>query len=47
MPNLNPYKADLHIHTVLSPCGALELSPSNIVRRALERGLDMIAITDH
>lgn len=47
MPNLNPYKADLHIHTVLSPCGDLEMSPSNIVRRALERGLDMIAITDH
>lgn len=47
MLNLNPYKADLHIHTVLSPCGDLEMSPSNIVRRALERGLDMIAITDH
>lgn len=44
---MNPYKADLHIHTVLSPCGDLEMSPSAIVARALERGLDMIAITDH
>ena len=48
MPDaLHPYKADLHIHTVLSPCGDLEMSPINIVNRALERGLDMIAITDH
>lgn len=44
---LHPYKADLHIHTVLSPCGDLEMSPINIVNRALERGLDMIAVTDH
>jgi len=44
---LHPYKADLHIHTVLSPCGDLEMSPTNIVHRALERGLDMIAISDH
>ena len=44
---LHPYKADLHIHTVLSPCGDLEMSPAAIVERALARGLDMIAITDH
>lgn len=44
---LAQFKADLHIHTVLSPCGDLEMSPSAIVARALERGLDMIAITDH
>ena len=44
---LNPFKADLHIHTVLSPCGDLEMSPSAIVDRALWRGLDMIAISDH
>ena len=44
---LHPYKADLHIHTVLSPCGDLEMSPINIVERALARGLDMIAISDH
>ena len=44
---LTPFKADLHIHTVLSPCGDLEMSPTAIVERALARGLDMIAITDH
>ena len=44
---LAPFKADLHIHTVLSPCGDLEMSPTAIVERALARGLDMIAITDH
>ena len=44
---LTGFKADLHIHTVLSPCGDLEMSPTAIVDRALERGLDMIAISDH
>jgi len=38
---------DLHIHSALSPCGALEMSPRNIVRRAKEVGLDLIAVTDH
>ncbi len=40
-------KADLHIHTTLSPCGSLDMSPSLIVDKALEKGLDLIAITDH
>ena len=44
---MTPFKADLHIHTVLSPCGDLEMSPTAIVERALARGLDMIAISDH
>jgi len=44
---LTPFKADLHIHTVLSPCGDLEMSPTAIVDRALARGLDMIAISAH
>ena len=39
--------ADLHIHTVLSPCGDLLMTPQNIIDRAIEVGLDMIAITDH
>lgn len=41
------YRADLHLHTVLSPCGSLEMSPTNIVQAALDARLDMIAITDH
>jgi PHP family Zn ribbon phosphoesterase len=44
---MNKYRADLHIHTVLSPCGDLEMSPANIVAKARETGLDIIGITDH
>jgi hypothetical protein len=39
--------ADLHIHTVLSPCAAREMTPEAIVREAVRRGLGMIAICDH
>ncbi len=44
---LRVYVSDLHIHTCLSPCGALEMAPKDIVRRALGEGLDIIGITDH
>lgn len=44
---MQTFRADLHIHTVLSPCGDLEMSPRNIVEKAKEQGLHMIAITDH
>lgn len=44
---LKEYKADLHIHTCLSPCADLHMSPSAIIRTASEKGLNMIAITDH
>lgn len=40
-------RADLHIHSVLSPCGSLEMSPSAIVQQAKIVGLDMIAVSDH
>jgi len=40
-------KADLHIHTCLSPCGDLKMSPQKIIARVLEHKLDIIAITDH
>lgn len=40
-------RADLHIHSVLSPCASLDMSPRAIVSRALEMGLQLIAITDH
>jgi PHP family Zn ribbon phosphoesterase len=32
---------------VLSPCGTLEMSPVNIINRAIEQKLDIIGITDH
>ena len=41
------YRADLHIHTLLSPCGDLEMSPANIIAKAKEKKLDIIGITDH
>jgi len=44
---MNTYRADLHIHTVLSPCGDLDMSPTNIIAKAREKGLDIIGITDH
>lgn len=40
-------KADLHIHTVLSPCGDIEMTPAAIVRSAKEAGIGIIGITDH
>jgi PHP family Zn ribbon phosphoesterase len=39
--------ADLHVHTVLSPCAEVEMIPPLIVQRARELGLGLIAITDH
>lgn len=41
------FVADLHLHTVLSPCAAVEMTPRNLVWHAAELGLDIIAITDH
>ncbi len=40
-------KADLHIHSALSGCGSLEMSPRRIVLQAKEAGLQLIAICDH
>ena len=44
---LNWYKADLHIHTVLSPCAELTMGPIDIVKAAVRQKIDIIAITDH
>jgi 3',5'-nucleoside bisphosphate phosphatase len=41
------FRADLHIHSVLSPCADPEMTPAAIVRQALEVGLDIVAICDH
>lgn len=39
--------ADLHIHTVLSPCAARTMTPCAIVQRAVAEHLALIAICDH
>ena len=44
---MKTYRADLHVHTVLSPCAEIEMIPPLIVEKALERGIQLIAITDH
>ena len=44
---LKKFKADLHIHTCLSPCADLEMSPLSIVKTASIKGIDIIAVTDH
>lgn len=41
------YRADFHIHSCLSPCASLEMSPLSIVQRAKEVGLNAIALSDH
>ena len=40
-------RADLHIHSCLSPCGDLAASPRAIAQHAARRGLNLIALTDH
>ena len=44
---LNKYKADMHIHSCLSPCGDWDMSPRRIIEKSLEVGLDLIGICDH
>lgn len=44
---MNRYLVDLHIHTLLSPCGDLDMSPGVIIEYAVRKGLDAIAICDH
>jgi hypothetical protein len=41
------FRADLHIHTCLSPCAELDMTPRTVVREALRAGLDIIAVCDH
>lgn len=44
---MNQFRADLHVHTVLSPCAEVEMIPPLIVQEAIEHNIDLIAITDH
>ncbi len=44
---LKTYVAELHVHTVLSPCADVEMIPPLIVQEALARGINLIAVTDH
>lgn len=45
---LKKFRADLHIHTILSPCTELtEMSPHAIIEKARHTALEVIAICDH
>jgi len=44
---LKKLKADLHIHSCLSPCSDWAMSPRKIVQQSMDVGLDLIAICDH
>lgn len=41
------YKTELHVHTVLSPCANLLMTPASIINRAIKAGIEILAITDH
>lgn len=41
------YRADFHIHSCLSPCASLEMTPAAIVEQAQVAGLNTIALSDH
>ena len=38
---------DLHIHSALSPCADVDMTPNNIVNMSIIKGLDVISVTDH
>lgn len=44
---MREWSLDLHLHSVLSPCGSSEMLPPAVLTKALETGLNAIAITDH
>jgi len=44
---MDKVKADLHVHTCLSPCGDDQMRATAIVEQAGKAGLDMIGICDH
>ena len=41
------FRADLHIHTCLSPCAEWEMTPMNIIKKAKKENIHIIAICDH
>jgi PHP family Zn ribbon phosphoesterase len=41
------FVADLHIHTCLSPCAELSMTPRDIVEKVASLGINIIAICDH
>ena len=44
---LREFRADLHVHTCLSPCCDLGMYPTAIIQGARNKGIDLIGICDH
>jgi len=44
---LRPFKADLHIHTCLSPCTELDMTPKGILQVVKNKEIEIIGICDH
>lgn len=44
---LKAFYGDLHIHTCLSPCADLEMSPRSIMKAARSKDLHFVGICDH
>jgi 3',5'-nucleoside bisphosphate phosphatase len=44
---LKTYTADLHIHTCLSPCADVEMSPRRIAEEARRQRLEILGVCDH
>ncbi len=44
---MKTFIADFHVHTLLSPCAEVEMTPHHIVMRAAQYGISILAITDH
>lgn len=40
-------RADLHLHSCVSPCGDLLMSPATIVKTLKEKNISLAALTDH
>jgi PHP family Zn ribbon phosphoesterase len=45
--DLKVFRAELHVHTVLSPCAEVEMIPPLIIETAQAHNINLIAITDH
>ncbi len=44
---LSSFRAELHLHTVLSPCAEVEMIPPLIIQTAESKGINLIAVSDH
>lgn len=44
---MREWSLDLHLHSILSPCGGDEMLPIPVMERLKELGTEIIALTDH